>query len=77
MCSVNSKDRLFDKVFSETDSSARRNAFLMLYRCAQDKAVSFFVSNVDKVLKYGDGFQLIILELTRKVCKEDPSQKSR
>lgn len=49
----------------------------MLYRCSQEKAVDFFVANVDKVVKYGDGFQLVILELTRKVCREDPAQKSR
>ena len=32
---------------------------------------------MDDVGKYGDGFALLVLELTRKVCKRDPNQKSR
>lgn len=62
---------------SEADASARRNAFLMLYQCSPEKAIDYFVENVENVQKYGDGFQLVILELTRKVCRTNPAQKSR
>ncbi|GBG29303.1 Coatomer subunit beta [Hondaea fermentalgiana] len=62
---------------NEADASARRNAFLMLYQCSQEKAIDYFVENVENVQKYGDGFQLVILELTRKVCRTNPAQKSR
>ena len=51
----------------ETDASARRNAFIMLFNCAQDKALSYFQRNLDKVMRFGDGFQLVVLELIRKV----------
>jgi hypothetical protein len=34
---------------SEQDASARRNAFLMLCACAQDRAVAYLLSNVDRV----------------------------
>ena len=71
-------DELIDKfLVNESDQGARRNAFLMLYQCSQDKAIDFFASNLDSVAKFGDGFQLVILELTRRVCRGDPSQKSR
>lgn len=62
---------------SESDAGARRNAFLMLFDCAQDRAVAFLMSAMDQVPKFGDGFSLVILEMTRKVCRQDPSQKSR
>ena len=32
---------------------------------------------MDDVGKYGDGFALLVLELTRRVCRRDPNQKSR
>jgi len=71
-------DELIEKFLqNETDMGARRNAFLMLYQCSQEKAIDYFAQNVESVQKFGDGFQLVILELTRKVCRADPSQKSR
>ena len=42
-----------------------------------DLAIEFLAKNMDDVGKYGDGFALLVLELTRKVCKRDPNQKSR
>jgi vesicle coat complex subunit len=51
----------------ESDPSARRNAFIMLFNCAQDLAVEYFLAHMDDVQSYGDGFQLIVLELSRKV----------
>jgi coatomer subunit beta len=62
---------------TETDESARRNAFLMLFHCDCDRAVAYLVRNFDQVARFGDGFQLVVLELARKVCRDDPSQKSR
>ena len=62
---------------NEVDSGARRNAFLMLYQVSQERAVEYLVDNLDQIGKFGDGFQLVILELTRKVCRSDPTQKSR
>lgn len=65
-------------ISTETDVNARRNAFLMLFECAEEKAIVFLMNHMDQVgSKYGDGFSLVILELTRKVCHRDPNQKSR
>ncbi|CAE7877717.1 unnamed protein product, partial [Symbiodinium sp. KB8] len=61
----------------ETDASARRNAFIMLFNCAQDKALSYFQRNLDKVMRFGDGFQLVVLELIRKITRTDPTKRAR
>ncbi|RQM13351.1 hypothetical protein DD237_003835 [Peronospora effusa] len=64
-------------ILNESDTGARRNAFLMLNDCAQDRAVTFLMNAMDQVAKFGDGFSLVILEMTRKVCRQDPAQKAR
>mmetsp|Transcript_19774 Transcript_19774/g.24391 ORF Transcript_19774/g.24391 Transcript_19774/m.24391 type:complete len:972 (+) Transcript_19774:120-3035(+) len=64
-------------LLSEKDVSARRNAFLMLFNQDEDMAIGFLASNMDDVGKYGDGFALLVLDLTRRVCRRDPNQKSR
>ena len=61
----------------ETDIAARRNAFLMMFNEAEDLAIQFLATHLDQVGEYGDGFALLVLELTRKICRRDPSQKSR
>lgn len=62
---------------AETDVAARRNAFLMLYNESEEMAVQFLAKNLDEVGKFGDGFALQVLDLTRKACRRDPNQKSR
>ncbi|KAF1773174.1 Coatomer beta subunit, appendage platform domain [Phytophthora cactorum] len=64
-------------ILNESDAGARRNAFIMLNDCAQDRAVTFLMNAMDQVPKFGDGFSLVILEMTRKVCRQDPAQKAR
>jgi coatomer subunit beta len=59
---------LMEKFISmETDVSARRNAFLMLFNEAESIAIDFLSDNIDDIKKFGDGFALLVLELTRKV----------
>lgn len=64
-------------IATETDMSARRNAFLMLFHGAEQLAIEFLTENADNISKYGDSFALIALELSRKTCRRDPSQKAR
>jgi len=64
-------------IANETDISSRRNAFLMLFNQDEDIAIEFLANNMDDVGKYGDGFALLVLELTRRACRRDPKQKSR
>eukprot|EP00577_Skeletonema_sp_RCC1716_P003530 CAMPEP_0113429406 /NCGR_PEP_ID=MMETSP0013_2-20120614/32425_1 /TAXON_ID=2843 ORGANISM="Skeletonema costatum, Strain 1716" /NCGR_SAMPLE_ID=MMETSP0013_2 /ASSEMBLY_ACC=CAM_ASM_000158 /LENGTH=973 /DNA_ID=CAMNT_0000318111 /DNA_START=39 /DNA_END=2960 /DNA_ORIENTATION=+ /assembly_acc=CAM_ASM_000158 len=64
-------------ISAETDIGARRNAFLMLYNESEELAIQFLAKNLDDVVKFGDGFALLVLDLTRKACRRDPNQKSR
>lgn len=64
-------------LLAETDVGARRNAFLMLFNQAEDLAIQYLVHNIESVMGFGDGFSLLVLELTRRVCRKDANQKSR
>jgi len=61
---------------AESDTSSRRNAFMMLFQVDLDRAVTFLVENEEEAQKFGDSFQLVILELVRKVCRINPQRKS-
>lgn len=62
---------------AESDISARRNGFLMLFNTDSARAMNFLAEKEDSIAKYGDGFQLVVLELVRKMCRDDITQKSR
>jgi coatomer subunit beta len=69
---------LVEKVLlTESDPSCKRNAFLMLFHTAQERAVDFLSDNLDQVASFGDILQLAILELIRKVVRANPLDKSR
>merc|ERR1719375_126720 len=61
----------------EGDLATKRNAFLMLLNCDQDRAIKYVLSVHDQVPTMGDIFQLAVLELVRKVCRSSPAYKSR
>eukprot|EP00298_Acanthocystis_sp_HF-20_P010885 c19104_g1_i1.p1 GENE.c19104_g1_i1~~c19104_g1_i1.p1 ORF type:complete len:945 (-),score=413.74 c19104_g1_i1:191-3025(-) len=61
----------------ESDISAKRNAFLMLFHCDRPRAVEYMQSVLDQVPSMGDGFQLVVLELFRKLCFLQPQEKSK
>ena len=63
---------------AETDIAARRNAFLMLINENEQFAFEFLGQHIQEgITDFGDGFCLLVLELTRRVCRRDPTQKSR
>lgn len=62
---------------TEQDLSARRNAFLMLFTCAQDRAVNFLLNHLDNVPNWGDLLQMVVLDLIRKVCRSNPAEKGK
>lgn len=69
---------LIEKILSgEQDLSARRNAFLMLYNCAQQRAVSHLLNHLEAVPNWGDLLQMVVLELIRKVCRTNPGEKGK
>jgi len=61
----------------EGDLSTKRNAFLMLLNCDQDRAIKYVLSLQDQVSSMGDIFQLSVLELVRKVCRSSSVNKGR
>eukprot|EP00750_Incisomonas_marina_P016863 INCI19611.1.p1 GENE.INCI19611.1~~INCI19611.1.p1 ORF type:complete len:987 (-),score=210.88 INCI19611.1:415-3375(-) len=61
----------------EVDLNARRNGFLVLFNIDHERATAFLLENFEQVDKFGDGFQLVVLDLARKMCRIDPNQKSR
>lgn len=61
----------------EQDLSAKRNAFLMLENCAEDRAVHYLLNNLENVPLWGDILQMVVLELIRKVCRTNPTEKAK
>jgi len=70
-------DEVEQLLLVEGDLSTKRNAFLMLLNCDQDKAIKYVLSVQDQVSTMGDIFQLAVLELVRKGCRTSPQHKGR
>ncbi|KAF3456716.1 hypothetical protein FNV43_RR01370 [Rhamnella rubrinervis] len=69
---------MIEKILTtEQDQSAKRNAFLMLFTCAQDHAVNYLLTHVDKVSEWGQLFQMVVLDLIRKVCRTNRGEKGK
>nr|XP_043638599.1 coatomer subunit beta-1 [Erigeron canadensis]XP_043638600.1 coatomer subunit beta-1 [Erigeron canadensis] len=69
---------MIEKVLStEADQSAKRNAFLMLFACAQERAVNYLLTHVDRVGEWGELLQMVVLELIRKVCRTNTGEKGK
>ncbi|KAL8544710.1 hypothetical protein ACS0TY_005081 [Phlomoides rotata] len=64
-------------LLTEQDSSTKRNSFLMLFNCAQDRAISYLLTNVDRVSEWGESMQMVVLELIRKVCRTNKAEKGK
>ena len=73
-------DKIEDILETETDLSTKRNAFLLLFHCNQEKAFVYLNSileNEDSLSDIGDLMQLLIIELIRKSCVAEPSEKPK
>ncbi|GJY10674.1 coatomer subunit beta-1 [Tanacetum coccineum] len=69
---------MIEKVLStEADQSAKRNAFLMLFTCAQDRAVNYLLTHVERVSEWGELLQMVVLDLIRKVCRANKGEKGK
>lgn len=69
---------LIEKLLStEQDPSAKRNAFLMLFNCAQERAVNYLLTNADAVPGWGELMQMVALDLIRKVCRSSRGEKGK
>ena len=68
LCPVQDAPEMIEKVLTgEQDLSTKRNAFQFLCNHAQERAVTYLLSQVDNVALWGDILQMAVLELIRKV----------
>lgn len=74
---VDAPEMIEKALTTEQDPSARRNAFLMLFTCSQERAVNYLIRNLDAVPQWGDLLQMVVLELIRKVCRSNPGEKGK
>lgn len=70
-------DLIYDFLQKEGDATCRRNAFIMLFNCARDKAVEYLNQVLDQVQGFGEILQLIVVELIRKVVRTRPQDRPR
>eukprot|EP01090_Pellita_catalonica_P020959 TRINITY_DN7712_c0_g1_i2.p1 TRINITY_DN7712_c0_g1~~TRINITY_DN7712_c0_g1_i2.p1 ORF type:complete len:973 (+),score=184.69 TRINITY_DN7712_c0_g1_i2:54-2972(+) len=70
-------ERIFEFLSTEPDPTCKRNAFIMLFNCDQDRAIEYLSTVLDQVADFGDILQFIIVELIRKVCKTNPAERSK
>nr|Q9U4N3.2 RecName: Full=Coatomer subunit beta; AltName: Full=Beta-coat protein; Short=Beta-COP [Toxoplasma gondii]AAF02542.2 beta coatomer [Toxoplasma gondii] len=77
-------DQIEQMLLSEGDLTTKRNAFLVLVHCASKRAIQFILQQRSEdgtgglgfLLSSGDLFQLALLELLRKVCRQKQQQKA-
>lgn len=74
---VDAPDMIEKALSTEQDPSAKRNAFLMLFTCSQDRALNYLLTHVDKIPEWGESIQMVVLELIRKVCRTNRGEKGK
>ena len=62
---------------NEADLGPKKNAFLMLFHCAQERAVAYLDEALTQVADFGESMQLLVLELIKKVCRSSPLDKGK
>mmetsp|Transcript_198 Transcript_198/g.520 ORF Transcript_198/g.520 Transcript_198/m.520 type:complete len:948 (-) Transcript_198:1112-3955(-) len=61
---------------NESDACARRNAFIMLFNTAPERAVRYLRKAIDlDITSTGEHFQLAVVDLLRHLCKTNPGEK--
>ncbi|CAL5361034.1 unnamed protein product [Camellia sinensis] len=73
----NAPDLIEKVLLTEQDQSAKRNAFLMLFNSAQDRAVNYLFNHVDRIIDWNEQLQMVVLELIRKVCRANRGEKGK
>ncbi|CAH9063596.1 unnamed protein product [Cuscuta europaea] len=70
-------EKIENVLSTEQDPSAKRNAFLMLFQCSQERAISYLLTHVDRIPDWGELLQMVVLDLIRKVCRTNRAEKGR
>ena len=64
-------------LMAETDPTCKRNAFIMLSQCDQERAVTYLHEVLDQVATFGDVLQFVVVQLLRKVFRKYPQDRAR
>ncbi|CAH9127755.1 unnamed protein product [Cuscuta epithymum] len=70
-------EKIENVLSTEQDPSAKRNAFLMLFQCSQERAINYLLTHVDRIPDWGELLQMVVLDLIRKVCRTNRAEKGR
>eukprot|EP00916_Digyalum_oweni_P015491 GHVL01025396.1.p1 GENE.GHVL01025396.1~~GHVL01025396.1.p1 ORF type:complete len:983 (+),score=115.85 GHVL01025396.1:45-2993(+) len=62
-------DDIQQLLLTENDLSTKRNAFLFLLNHSQDRAFTYAMTTVDTAAFSGDIFQMVMLDLMKRVCR--------
>ncbi|KAI3956159.1 hypothetical protein MKW92_021568 [Papaver armeniacum] len=74
---VDAPEMIEKALSSEQDPSAKRNAFLMLFTCAQERAISYLLTHVENIPEWGELLQMVVLELIQKVSTTNRGEKGK
>ncbi|KAI3888170.1 hypothetical protein MKX03_020568 [Papaver bracteatum] len=74
---VDAPEMIEKALSSEQDPSAKRNAFLMVFTCAQERAIDYHLTHVDSIPERGELLQMVVLELIRKVRRTNRGEKGK
>jgi coatomer subunit beta len=64
-----------DFLNEEPNMGSKRNAFLVLFHIDQARAVRYLATVIDQLNSMADSFQMVFLELARKVARSNPKAK--
>ncbi|KAI9143030.1 adaptin N terminal region-domain-containing protein [Paraphysoderma sedebokerense] len=70
-------DLVANFLVNETDLPCKRNAFVMLQNTAPDKAIAYLNKVFPQIPTFDEHLQLVVIELIRKECKNNPNEKAR
>uniref|UniRef100_A0A6B2KXK3 Coatomer subunit beta n=1 Tax=Arcella intermedia TaxID=1963864 RepID=A0A6B2KXK3_9EUKA len=68
---------ILDFLTQEGDPSCKRNAFLMLFNTSRDQAIDYLNSVLDQVQSFGEILQLVVVEMIRKVVRNQPKERGK
>lgn len=68
---------IFDFLSAEADASCKRNAFVMLLNTSPEKATEYLGGVLDEVEGFSDVLQFIVVELIRKLVRQNPQLRGK
>lgn len=64
-------------LFGESDTSCKRHAFIMLFQCAQHKAVQYVLDHKDDIAESGELLQLTVVDHVKQLMVANPFERSK